>query len=809
MVASESFQVFNGLRGVVPVVVSFAFFMMSGSLFAEIWTLQTGGSNNTGLNGCTWVGSEGNTSTVLNPADDYVAEKDIYISSSDDSLNSFTGKSLRMGTAGGTRRSLWYYGGEAYFHNDGLELASAGIYIRFPNTSNRIHGKISVTASESKPVIIDHIVMDEQNHSEDTLYFAGPLSGDGYLEVEPQGYNNKNYGCIRNLNLSLEGAASEFTGCITLKAFTLRESKYSWSGALCTSGLILPMGDMPASVRVSSKCSLSSSSATNVCSVKSLDLEDGAELKFKVARKTVGENVYLTNDTICVTESFNAKGKVHLKIEHDDYASGTPESVLTLLEVPSSSGISELDFVVSGDFYTKQAVLGFRHDYGRNVKSLVLAMKPIVAMLKKDSSENVQENLGSVAVSDISYWSDSKLPHDDAHYYLKAKVFRSEWAPDASKRLKGLSWSLEKSSFCILSGELELDLLRIVSSDANTLTCQYQTKPTVLKSDVFVDSSNLKLCAYALGELIVDGEISGTGSITCIGNNRGSGNPGGFYEFRGFNTNYAGSVKVSMELFEDRPVSFEEDPRKRFNTLRVSDARNLGGAMQSMDPKGVVLENMSMLDVMENVDFNEPTRGFYIGWIGRISVREGKIMTLRNPLAVNGTMYKESAGRLELGNEAVAFGTSGTDDLPHEDATNHMFIVAGGTVKPLASGCLDGLDVVISNNTSLVFDLSPSNEDLARYGVRNVKTDSPFACAEGTERMTVGFDGIPPGCHVFTNGLFTVKNAGVAASVRQIVSVVKPSGCGTMKLVELTDQETGYVTLAAEFRHHGAVISIR
>ena len=802
----------NGALGkrIVPAIVFLVFAMIGGTLDAKTWELKEA-TNATGLNKCTWGDSDGATSTTLSSDDDYVAEKAIYVSSADASLNTFTGRSLTMGTVGGTRSKIWHYGREARFENEGLVLASSGIYIRYPSTINRmiIYGKIAVTANESMPIIIDHIVDDYKTFHEDTVHFAGPLSGNGYLEINPCGFNNKNYGCVSNINLSLEGDASGFTGVITLKSCKLRESKYAWSGALCTSGLILPMGSMPASVKVWTKCHVSSPSATNVCALKSLELADGAQLHFKIQRKTLGESVYLTNDIIRVTESFALSGKVNLRIEHGDYSAGTPESVLTLLEMPSTCDVSESDFV-RDDFYLRNSLLEFREDAERNVKSLVLVMKPIVAMRHEDTSADVQNDVGSVAVSDESYWSDSALPHDGAHYYLKRKTFRSVWGPGEAKHLNGISWTLEKTTFCILSSELEMGMLQIASSSASTLMCQYEKAPATLKTDVFMDSSRLDLCAYAQGKLVIDGEISGSGTITCIGNNRGSGNPGGFYAFEGLNTNYSGIVKVSMENVDGRPLSFQETPQKRFNSLCVSDARNLGGPMSPANPKGIILENMSRLEVSEDVDFNEPTRGFYIGWVGRMLVAEGKTMTLRNPIAVHGTMYKEGAGRLELGNETVTFGTSATDEFPHADATNHMFIVAGGTVKPLSSGCMDGLDVVISNSTAFVYDFTSEDAELARYGVRNVKTDNPFACAPGTEKMKVSIEAVPSYSHASTNGLFTVKNAQIAAAVRDILSVDKPSGKGgVMKLVEIADPETGYVTLAAEIRHYGTVISVR
>lgn len=198
--------------GVVPRLLG-AFLVatvLCGQASAKTWTLKTGGSNAQGLRDCTWIDSEGNTSSELNPEDDYVAETSLHVSSVNQdqrSLNTFTGNSLTIGTTGGAEGKLRLYNGTAWFENEGLVLANGSMYVRYFDESNMIHGNVLVTASVSAPFMLDHICDAVNDRAEYTVNVAGPLSGAGYFKVCPMGVDNKSYGSIRELYLAVCGGA--------------------------------------------------------------------------------------------------------------------------------------------------------------------------------------------------------------------------------------------------------------------------------------------------------------------------------------------------------------------------------------------------------------------------------------------------------------------------------------------------------------------------------------------------------------------------------------------------------------------------
>ena len=203
------------------------------------------------------------------------------------------------------------------------------------------------------------------------------------------------------------------------------------------------------------------------------------------------------------------------------------------------------------------------------------------------------------------------------------------------------------------------------------------------------------------------------------------------------NTNYTGAITVTIPYYIPAPGSKDEynktTPRfdRNYVHFRVSDKRNLGGPLATPNPKALTLENMCRLELADgctSLVLDEPTRGIFINWVGRFLAEEGETMTISSPLAVDGTLWKEGDGLLVLGNPAPTFGADATATEPVGDPTNHMFRIAGGDVKIASVDAVNGLDVVFTNGAGrLVLDLDGTDADFKAYGIRNVKTDDPFA----------------------------------------------------------------------------------
>jgi hypothetical protein len=358
------------------------------------------------------------------------------------------------------------------------------------------------------------------------------------------------------------------------------------------------------------------------------------------------------------------------------------------------------------------------------------------------------------------------------------------------------------------------------SGTASIYTCAYTNTVLYAPTEIPVGSAIVANIGY--GRLFtLDGEIVGGGNITLRGLSGGSsGTPTGFGLLSRQNTNFAGRVTLTIPEggSGDRYTpQFSGTSNKKYFTMFVNDGRNLGGAMEPANPKGITIMNMSRLAVMAGTDeviFDEPTRGIFIDWVGRFYPTNGQTITVKSPLAVHGTMYKEGNGVLALGS-AVKFGADGTLDAweSGEDATNHAFEVLGGDVRILHADAMNGLNVTVSNSAS-AFRLAacPADPDLKAYGIRNVKTDAPFAVEGEGVKLNIRLEApetIPHAQDTF--GLLTVPIAQTNA-VAQMLSVYRPEtgfdGFGVkVSLEENGDGETA--TFKATVHTRGVMVHIR
>ena len=215
---------------------------------------------------------------------------------------------------------------------------------------------------------------------------------------------------------------------------------------------------------------------------------------------------------------------------------------------------------------------------------------------------------------------------------------------------------------------------------------------------------------------------------------------------------------------------------------------------------------------------DEPTRGIFVSWIGRMLVAEEKELAIKQQLTVNGRLYKEGAGMLALGGDLRFLDASGavTEAIP-SDATNRTFYVTGGKVKPLTAYALDGLDVVFSNKTSkldvgFALDLHTTDEELRTKGICNVKSPSPLAFLDDNPSKKIPVyvecaDETPANEYSF--GVMTVTPD--CTAVLDLLEVIRPSVLSSykVKLNRVPDVNAGTVTLVAKLKKYGFAISIR
>lgn len=756
-----------------------------------VLTLKTS-SNDLGIDDAIWSDDSTGTSADCN----YVVldGKELYISSSADSLNVFNGNSLQLGNAVvGSIGLLRHYGGYPVttetptFGHDGIVLACGSWRPRYGN-NYRAAGKIKVTASAASPfrVFCDY---DNLNYTVvSSLTWLGPLSGEGALQIE-NGFSNRAR-CI-DFCLYIYGGASEFTGTIAVT------SQFSNAEVDCRAGLALTNGLLPATISIATNSYLKFPGLGETTTLSSLKLDAGADLIVNASVSVSGDTTNRATGAICVTNAFTMTGPVNLNLTlSQDSACG---GVFTILTVPYGSAINASDFNLNLDadkLLARGAALSVVEDAVAEVKRLTLSFEESSVVYQTESDLVTAPNLVADRVSSMTNalnWSDFAVPHAGAHYFCdagrfgKTLILRTPTDDISAWTFPGKSLSIlggvsSVAAFTLLHTEFTIPELRFVGPAG--FHPKYSEGGVTVHGAINVESGNVVWYSYAGGIFAHDGEITGSGSLTLTGLGSGSQNPGGYFEFYGTNTAFSGPVTLTISSGNGAPsTEIDVHKRRKFETLYLNDGRNLGGAMSPADPKGVSIDNCSMVITRNSLTVDEPTRGWFIGYMGRLNViSNDHVMTFKSPLAVYGILGKEGEGMLVMGNPQPTFGPAGTDTTPDADSTNRQFVVSGGDVKVTSAYALNGLDIICTNAVSkFILDAETENADMINYGIVNILTPGmPFAVDGEASKINVGFTcADEPSWSKKTLAICTVK-ATAADAVEALLKDVRITGRKTI-----------------------------
>ena len=769
--------------------------------------------------------------------------------------SSFEGHSLQIGTtdyslkSSGAVGALYMYNRSdsaavanvAEFQNEGLILVNGNIRTRYYNNTD-IAGKVTVLAPASRPF---------------RLYCGrGDRSGyTGFLRFHGAFHGTSTAGLIFTANeklpwsgLKICGDWSQYFGSLVITGMVATAAD-AWPGY----GVDRKVGDLVATelqvtntvlagtVIMHEGTRLMSYSSGEPFVVSNLVLKAGSTLKLS-GNVTVGSLTMEGGATIDVLPQENgtvipvltvldsvaiSDGAVNVTIDGYAATSGVNSAVLVM---PAGASVTADDFVFTGWAATLDELkfsprsVRVEPDAETGAVNVVPYYPPIISLLSNDSTTRVSEHPS--AITNALQWSDGREPHGDAHYYLGNHSLRiydtlpcSQYnAPTLEYVFPGLSLLFgQGSSVTFICKSVTVTNAIVYGTGCGINTPAY-TQPTWYGPLEILAGANMTFNIGYGKQLTWNGEVSGAGNLTLRGLSGGAtSSPSGYVSFTEPNTNFSGRVTVTIPIGgsgKNTTPSFGS----KFFTLYLSEGHGIGGAMSPADTKGIVLQNMCRIAVAPNnavsAVLDEPTRGIFVEWVGRFLANAGQTLTINSPLAVHGTMYKEGEGLLALGS-AVKFGVEGTLDQweEGEDATNHAFMVTGGDVRILNADALNGLNVIVSNTASAFrLPFSSGDADLKAYGIRNVKTDAPFAVAVDGAKLNIRLDPpeeLPQPQDTF--GLVTVPLDQTNA-VAQLLEVHKPEagfdGFGLkFSLVANEDGETA--TFKATVKTHGTLLTIR
>ena len=763
---------------------------------AETWLLTTKPSKDTDYTASTnmtcWTSVEGGTnglnSTALVPGDDYLVEKGWYLPLPAGHV--FVGNSLTIGTAN-NKGSLYLRGQKLAFPNEGLILRKGGIanYIYRSSTvsvsgHSNLLGKVTVTAPKTAP-----ITFTSAYHNL-FLRMDGELIGDSTAGFQV-GTATVRSNCLFTVN-----HADRYFGDITVvsgRANTpdrnfgygvgLGPSTYPGRIALLTAGTLLwsPLAGVTATVNV-------------------LEFSEGSYLRFYYDPATEKSGF------IDVTGSLTLpNAPLVVQAEYTPVFSTTGEDVrCAILRGPAGVRLDPAQFAFDpnaafepGSGKAPQRIhFEVETDTATNRDTLYAVVEPVVKLLSGDGNERdaVQAMANGTSLTNAVKWGDGRLPHANAHYYVAGYLNSTFGGEDYV--FPGRSLIYNNGTFHLF-GSHRLSFPIIDGGNLRFRGCSSAGEIAICGGKLYAKGSYVSFAAYANHVLRVESEIVGNAEV-LLGGESGTSSHRGTFEFTALNTNSFGRVYFNGVYDRTLAPNFSEG----YLTLNLFDERNLGAALPEFMFNALDIGVYCEVAVTNDVTLSAAqNRGIFVTrGGGRLNVAEGATLECRWPITLDDPLWKTGAGTLALDGapgfaEEVGGVTNRVETLPEEES-KRLLIVTNGFVKALSADCVNGLTVSLSkkNVTGLVLDYATGDETLARYGFRNVKTDTPFV----GDTIRVSVENVGPEAFAASRrgklGLLTVKTT-AADYVRSRLLVTRPSGviCGVLRE---DDAETGWTTFS-------------
>ena len=709
----------------------------------------------------------------------------------------FSGKSLTLtGPSGAQIYCYCKAPRKLRFENNGLCIDKGGILLMYTSVSTfDIYGTVEVTAKSLGGAFVRPHKNSARGHVVNfNDRFVG--AGDAWFTV---GGNDLPPVTCRIHDLS------EFAGQITvLGGSTLAVAAKNPSSA---------------EIEVRTGCGLSTVSATNVASVARLTMQDGAKIKLATAKDASG----VTNGEIRVTNSLTLEGRVSIPFSYSALALDGTTNRFVVLTVPTTEDldVGRFDLEIDRTGFPADAPFfgGLAVETNGVWQSLVVKCEPMVWLTTSDNDKQTNNEGATSAFSEgrESSWSDGRLPHPGAHYFVgptgSSRVYLNSLGvgktaksdPPVSQVFAGESLTICSNGVLTLYASPTFTITNLCLLGGSFLrTGQYTSAVTVTGGVVRVPSGTVSLLVYSSIELTIASDLHGEALLKIPGI-AGTSSYEGFCTLTGDNRNFTGKFWLSS-IQEPNLLS-------RNQSLRVANEHSIGGSWPEGTFDAVSLTRMSKFQALNDISVPASKNfGIFIDgseYFGRVTVSKNKTYRHASPLTLNGHMRKDGLGTLALGGE-LKFGPSGEGTQPI--ALSNRLDVAEGRLGIFGAGSVDGLEIAFSNNTSLVFMPDFSDADLTRDGIRNVKTDTPFVLAAGQSKLPLTFEfpsGAPPAPSI-QQGVLTVS-AAAAPTVRGWLPEPPslPWPRYRAQWVESTDSGTGNVTFALDISIPGLYLLFR
>ncbi len=580
---------------------------------------------------------------------------------------------------------------------------------------------------------------------------------------------------------------------------------------------------MPGRLAIGSGAVLSPNDHNTTVKIGTLDLSDGAIIDVPAAFKEPDSAV---NATISILNGFVMAGTPVVRVTSSLFAGQvSEETAIPILSVPEAkASFTEEDFVldVSGVNLASD-MLSLKTSVVDGMRILWLKRElPFVAMLDNNNSNDPAgsddedpphswpSNGGGLITP--NFWSDSRVPHAGALYMSRSKNLRTCY--DSSHDIFGGEMLyLSGGGFIIQSKQVTITNVVVFGSTSwyswhgngdkttNTFatggTKTFHGKKLELKEDFKFRHTDHG--TY----VILDVPISGKGKFTADADDASNGKGLTCYtELAGDNSSYTGLVSVVPTIGSTHRTSPTFD-----NTIElvISDACNLGGAMDSFKYNALAIDKKGVLWARKSVTLDDATRGIFImEQGGGFRVSEGETLAVNEQITLRGELTKLGPGILALGGRPAFYGAS---TYTPSEGYNRL-AVQEGMLKPLSTTATDGIAFTFAADAALLLDVpADTTQGVGRYGLYDVAWNTPFTLPDGVLNVVLDEASLPAEATTLRIPVCTVLST-AAPALDGKIAVRKPWK-NSVVTVDPVVLDEGTVTFVATVRPCGMTVIVR
>ena len=586
---------------------------------------------------------------------------------------------------------------------------NAGLFVekgRLVPYGNRIKlslgGKITVSNAIANNF---YIGSDGANNYGLTTDITGSLEGesDAYLNFRAAASNNVVY---------LSSAAAGETGWSgyagTVKVGRINQSDYPITAEYRNNWM------MPGKLIVDTDSYLYPQYGTSHATVGSLVLENGAILGGRIG---TGDSA-----TITVTKDVSVGRDIVWRYSSPLYAGNGYDVPFLVKKAEATGDLNPQNFretTVDRIVHECLPRCWFVVTTAANGDETLSYVQPAVIQIKSDDKAIYGENFTHSSLVDLTMMQDGKTPHDDCDYVITKNGFAGNTGKDyqgsylytptdlVNKPYEFNGKSLTIGTGCTFksaANPLTIDTLRLTGNSWFFPRVGSSTATTLEGGEIFIGpevadaNGNLQpamIDVYGKCVWTCRAALMGSGHLKFRAN-QGSSNPGGTVVLAGLSTNFLGKIVISSGSWDSTKLTASVN-----ECVKVSDARQLGGALDAFAADALKLENWGTLEATDDVDFSTANRGVTIGNYGQMRVVSGKTLTIGNKVTLTGELHKAGTGTLAFGAAADA-------------GTGAKLVVDAGAVQANVAAAFAGVDVSFANGTALLVD---TTKDFGSKGV--------------------------------------------------------------------------------------------